>query len=131
MYSSYKHLAHKDNKLIVYNKIIYNIFNKYFLAYIFYLKSKLTFVITVTEPFGVMNFRFNGFRNIFPIYYEGKHIGVIEISFSFAINILFKQDNDAFSLMINKDIANTKLNVNNVIIKKDNFFITIKNSTYL
>ncbi|OYT17747.1 MAG: hypothetical protein B7C24_01090 [Bacteroidetes bacterium 4572_77] len=55
---------------------------------------------------------YNGFRNIFPIYYKDKHIGVIEISFSFAINTLFKHDNDVLSLMVKKDIANFKLNTN-------------------
>ncbi len=33
---------------------------------------------------------YDGFRNIFPIYYDNIYIGVIEISFSFAINNLLK-----------------------------------------
>jgi len=43
---------------------------------------------------------YNGFRNIFPIFYKNKHIGVIEISFSFAINLLFKQDDDVYDHMM-------------------------------
>jgi len=70
---------------------------------------------------------YNGFRNIFPIYYEGKHIGVIEISFSFAINILFKQDNDAFNLMIDKDIVNLKLNES----RKNRYIQSLLSDEYL
>ena len=53
---------------------------------------------------------YDGFRNIFPIYYEGRHIGVIDISFSDAINVSFRQDDDVFTHIINKEIVNLKLN---------------------
>ncbi|MCD6091659.1 MAG: PAS domain S-box protein, partial [Bacteroidales bacterium] len=70
---------------------------------------------------------YNGFRNTFPIYYKGKHIGVIELSFSNAINISFKQDDDVYNHLINKDIANFKLFAN----QRKNFVQSLLSDEYL
>ncbi len=52
---------------------------------------------------------YNGFRNVFPVFHKNKYLGVIEISFSFAIRYLFAQEGEQFNFMINKDIVNLKL----------------------
>ena len=70
---------------------------------------------------------YNGFRNIFPIYYKGKHIGVIELSFSDAVNMSFKQDNDVFNHIIDKDIANSKLFPS----QKENYVQSLLSDEYL
>jgi len=57
---------------------------------------------------------YTGFRNIFPIYYNNKHIGVIEISFSFAIRLLLEQDGGTYGLMIKKDIVDSKVSANKI-----------------
>ena len=70
---------------------------------------------------------YNGFRNIFPIYYNNKHIGVIEISFSFAVNALFAQDGGTYGFMVKKDIVNSKVSPN----KKDNYTTSLLSNNYL
>jgi len=70
---------------------------------------------------------YNGFRNIFPIYYKGKHIGVLEISFSFAIKNIFSKDNEALSLMIKQNIANFKLNAS----QRKNYVSSLLSDDYL
>jgi|GEM_PF-899223 len=69
----------------------------------------------------------DGFRNIFPIYYEGRHIGVIEISFSDAINVSFRQDDDVFTHIIKKEIVNLKLNAS----QKNRYIQSLLSDEYL
>jgi len=54
---------------------------------------------------------YNGFRHVFPIFYEGKHIGSVENSFSFdAISSQLKMHNGSFyGFMIDKNIINNKV----------------------
>jgi len=49
----------------------------------------------------------NGFRNVYPIFYQGKHLGSVEISFSFQ-DVLAK---DNFRLMMLRDIIQKKVDL--------------------
>ncbi len=70
---------------------------------------------------------YNGFRNIFPISYNNKHIGLIEISFSFNIKTLFEASGDTYAFMINKDIVNNKLFES----ERDNYIPSLLSDEYL
>ena len=59
----------------------------------------------------------NGFRNVFPIYYNNRHIGLVEINFSFVTRQLFKQSGNVYGLMINKSTLDYKLSES----KKNNY----------
>jgi len=64
---------------------------------------------------------FNGFRNIFPLYYKTKHIGSVEIGFSFkAIELQLKQYGyDYVRFMLKKNTVNSKTfkNKKNIYVK--------------
>jgi two-component system, sensor histidine kinase and response regulator len=70
---------------------------------------------------------YNGFRNIFPITYNNKHIGLIEISFSFNIKTLFEASGDTYAFMIKKDIVNNKLFES----ERDNYIPSLLSDEYL
>jgi len=54
---------------------------------------------------------YTGFRSVFPLFYKDKHIGSVEISFSFeAINKQLKQhEGDIFGIIFKKDIVDAKI----------------------
>ncbi len=54
---------------------------------------------------------YNGFRNVFPLFYDSKHIGSVEISFSFeAIRSQLQQhENNIYGFMLKKDIVGEKV----------------------
>lgn len=70
---------------------------------------------------------YNGFRNIFPIFYNNKHIGVIEISYSFAINQLLKHDGGSYGLMIKNEIVKQKISPS----LKDNYITSLLSDNYM
>lgn len=54
---------------------------------------------------------FNGFRNVFPVFYHGKHIGSVETSFSFqGIRKELKKHNEAITgFMLRKSVVDQKV----------------------
>jgi len=70
---------------------------------------------------------FHGFRNVFPVFYNNEHIGLIEISFSFAIRVLLVEERSAYGFMIKKDIVNKKVFSN----EQDNYVSSILSNNYL
>jgi nitrogen-specific signal transduction histidine kinase len=72
---------------------------------------------------------FNGFRYVFPLYHQTKHIGSVEISFSFkAIELILRKHwyNNA-GFMLNKKVVNTKVFES----EKSNYTQSILSDNYL
>ncbi len=70
---------------------------------------------------------YNGFRNVFPVSYNNKHIGLIDIGFSFAINLLFTNNDDVFNHMIKKEIVDLKLRSD----ERENYVQSLLSDNYL
>ncbi|MEA3317496.1 MAG: PAS domain-containing protein, partial [Bacteroidota bacterium] len=73
---------------------------------------------------------FNGFRQVFPLFYKDKHIGSVETSFSFgALMQQFKEQykNDIFGFIIKKDVVETKVWDN----EKSNYSSSLLSDKYL
>lgn len=54
---------------------------------------------------------FNGFRNVYPLFYEGKFVGTVEISFSIRAiaQILLREEKNFYGLLIEKKLVDTKV----------------------
>jgi len=80
---------------------------------------------------------YNGFRNVYPIIYKDKHLGSVEISFSFqsiknSLNLLV---NNNYKLMISKNIVESRVeDIDSKYLKSsinDNFYTEKEDSQFL